>query len=143
MLRVYQLNVSVCRRRRGGYEFSRFVDLISFWKKNWSQRVSCKSSVMSDLLKMPGCTENAIDGQGFHVHHFVDVGGDGSVPVLLRSRIDPYHVRKMVVEFFQIVQRRDGRFFAKFDRTVWREQFMGDPCRHLRQKRPDTRENSL
>ena len=55
---------------------------------------------MSDLLKMPCCTENAIDGQGFHVHHFVDVGGDGSVPVLLRSRIDPYHVRKMMVEFF-------------------------------------------
>ena len=31
----------------------------------------------------------------------------------------------MVVEFFQIVQRRNGRFFAKFDGTVWREQFMG------------------
>ena len=47
---------------------------------------------------MPCCTENAFDGQGFHVHHFVDVGGDGSVPVLFRSRIDPNHVWKMVVE---------------------------------------------
>ena len=33
MLRVYQLNVSVCRRRRGGYEFSCFVDVISFFEE--------------------------------------------------------------------------------------------------------------
>ena len=52
---------------------------------------------------MPCSTENAFDGQGFHVHHFVDVGGDGSVPVLFWSRIDPYHVWEMEVEFFQIV----------------------------------------
>ena len=74
---------------------------------------------------MPCCSENAIDGQGFHVYHFVDVGGDGTVPVLLRSRIDPYHVRKMVVKFFQIVQRRYWRFFPKLNGTVWSELFMG------------------
>ena len=91
---------------------------------------------MTNLVEMLCSVKDPVDAHRFHMHHFTDVGCDSAAPVLLGGWIDPDHVRKMFMEFLEIGQGRNGRFFTKFDGPVRREQFMRSHVSISHEKNP-------